>query len=173
LARRKPEAAAPAPAPAAAPAAAAGHGTHQPLQWGLLEGLLGFHVARATVHTQAAFQTHLGGPLGLKPVEFSLLALLQANGPLTAKRLAPALAMSAPAFSLLADRLQERGWVQSERASSDRRSRHLALTAAGRALIERAAPACAVMEGGLRAGLSPAEWAMLLELLRKAGRPQR
>lgn len=146
---------------------------HVPLQWGLLEGLLGFHLARATVPTQTAFQTHLGGPLGLKPVEFSLLALLQANGPLTAKRLAPALALSAPAFSLLADRLQERGWVRSDRASTDRRSRHLGLTDAGRALIERAAPVCADMEAGLRAGLSPAEWAMLLELLRKAGRPPR
>ena len=73
------------------------------MRLGALEGVLGYHVAQATVVTMAAFERHVGQPLGLRKVEYSLLMLLLANGPQSPKRLGQALVLSAPNLTLLLD----------------------------------------------------------------------
>lgn len=132
---------------------------------GTLSGLMGYHIAQAAVTTAAAFEDHIGKPFDLRKVEFSLLMLLLANGPLTPRQLAGTLRLTAPSLTLLLDRLQQRGLLQRERNPSDGRSQHIVLTAKGRRLADDGAAAAAPMERGLQARLSRAEHAMLIELL--------
>ena len=141
------------------------------LQLGPLRNLLGYHIAQASVTTFALFEAHVGKPYGLRKVEYSLLMLVLANGPLSPKRLAQALALSAPNLTLLLDRLQARGLLLRERSLVDRRSQNVVLTAEGQRIAQASAAAAPPMEQALFERLSPAEHAMLVELLRKvAGR---
>lgn len=137
------------------------------LALGTLAGILGFHLARASAFTYDLFDRYLGEPLGLRKVEYSLLMLLQANGPIAPKRLAQALAVSAPNLTMLIDRLAQRGLVRRERSTTDRRSQNIVLTAEGRSLAERGTEAVPEMERELLGRLSHAERLMLIELLRK------
>ena len=159
-----PSAAVPVVPPAARPA-------HQPLSLGVLGDVLGYHIAQAAVTTYGTFEAHIGQPNNLRKVEYSLLMLLLANGPLTPKRLGHALALSAPNLTLLLDRLQGRQLIRRERSATDGRSQNIVLTDDGRQLAADTAAAAGPMERELDDRLSRAERLMLIELLRKvAGR---
>ena len=133
----------------------------------MLDEVLGYHLAQATVVTQDSFTRHIGDPLAMRKVEFSLLMLLQTNGPLSPKRLGQVLALSAPNLSLLLDRLQQRNLIHRERSANDGRSQNIVLTAAGQQLADQGAAAAAPMEAELANRLSRAERLMLIELLGK------
>ena len=147
----------------ATPPVSADHG----LSLGVLEDLLGYHLAQATVITMGTFARHIGEPLGLRKVDYSLLMLLQANGPLSPKRLGQVLALSAPNLTLLLDRLQQRALIRRERSATDGRSQNIVLTESGQRLAEQGASSAAPMEAELADRLSRAEHLMLIELLRK------
>ena len=134
---------------------------------GVLRGVVGFHLARASVTTVDAFERHLGKPFGLAKVEFSVLMLLLANEGVSPKPLARALRVAAPKLSLLLDRLQERGLLQRRPNPEDGRSQRLVLTRSGRHLAAQTAAAAEAMEAELHQRLSRAEHAMLIELLDK------
>jgi DNA-binding MarR family transcriptional regulator len=155
----------------AAPATRAALLAPDALSLGVLADVLGFHVAQAAVTTYGTFERHVGMPFGLRKVEYSLLMLLLANGPLSPKRLGQALALSPPNLTLLLDRLEGRGLVRRERSATDGRSQNIVLTEPGRQLAEASAAAAGTMEDELSDRLSRAERLMLIELLRKvAGR---
>ena len=119
----------------------------------------------------ATFDQYIGGPYGLRKVEYSPLMLVLANGPLSPKRLGQALALSAPNLTLLLDRLQQRGLIRRERSTTDGRSQNFVLTDTGRQMADDTAATAAPMEAELSDRLSRAERLMLIELLRKvAGR---
>jgi DNA-binding MarR family transcriptional regulator len=156
------------PPAAAAPLPAPGRET---LALGVLTDVLGYHVAQAAVTTYATFEQFIGQPFGLRKVEYSLLMLLLANGPLSPKRLGQALALSAPNLTLLLDRLQARELIRRERSATDGRSQNIVLTPAGQRMADDSAAAAEPMEAVLGDRLSRAERLMLIELLRKvAGR---
>lgn len=141
------------------------------LSLGVLEDVLGYHMAQATVTTYGTFEQYIGGPYGLRKVEYSLLMLLLANGPLSPKRLGQALALSAPNLTLLLDRLQQRSLIRRERSTLDGRSQNIVLTDTGRQMANDTAATAEPMEAELNDRLSRAERLMLIELLRKvAGR---
>ena len=162
----------PSTTPAGRPAAlAAPSGVSQSLALGVLSDVLGYHIAQAAVTTVDLYERHIGQPFGLSKVEYSLLLLLLANGPLTPKRLGRALALSGPKLTLLLDRLEERGLLRRERSVTDGRSQNIVLTEAGHQQTQAAGAAAAPMERELEDRLSRAERMMLIELLRKvAGR---
>ena len=137
------------------------------LDLGTLRDVLGFHVTLANVTTVALFERHVGQPFGLRKAEYSLLMLLLANGATPAKRLARTLRLSAPAFTMLIDRMQDKQWLRRERNPADRRSQLIVLTPDGQTLAKRAQVASKTMESGLQRRLSRAERAMLIELLAK------
>ena len=137
------------------------------LDLGTLRDVLGFHVTLANITTVALFERHVGQPFGLRKAEYSLLMLLLANGATPAKRLARTLRLSAPAFTMLIDRMQEKQWLRRERNPADRRSQLIELTPDGQALARRAQAASKTMEASLQRRLSRAERAMLIELLAK------
>jgi DNA-binding MarR family transcriptional regulator len=141
-----------------------------PLNYGPLAGIVGFHLARATVTTYAAYEQSVGKPFALKKAEFSLLMLVMANAATPAKRLAHALAVTAPQLTLMLDKLEERALLKRARNPLDGRSQHVVLTAKGAKLARDSAAAALVMERQLQQRLSAAEHAMLIELLDKLAR---
>jgi DNA-binding MarR family transcriptional regulator len=136
-------------------------------QAGVLESVIGYRIAKARITTQALFLRHIGEPFELRPVEFTLLMLLQANGALTPKQLARELALSGPNLTLLLDRMQERGHIARQRSETDRRSQQVLLTESGTAFASDLARRTPEMERELGQSLSAAERAMLIELLDK------
>lgn len=132
--------------------------------------LLGYLLALAEVNTRRVFQRRVGEPFELRPVEFTLLAILQANGCASAKQIGAALRLPAPHVTTLVDRLAERGLVDRGRDPTDGRAVRIGLTGPGAALATRLGGVAATMEDELLAVLSPEEQDQLRRLLVKLAR---
>ncbi len=139
-----------------------------------LQGILGYQLAQARLTTQAVFQDTIGQPHGLRPVEFTILALVNHNPDVTARQLARALAVTPPNLTTWLERLEQRGLVARVRSESDRRSQHVRATPAGARLARDAARQVIAAEAAALDALNAAERALLLELLHKvaARRPR-
>lgn len=148
------------PAAAIEPAAPAG------LDQTRLTRLVGYAASRAALELRKDFARELG-PLGLKVLDYSILVLVAANPEVNQRQLGQALDVSAPAMAVTIDRLVECGWVERVRSTQDRRAMLIHLTRAGRDLVQRAEKIAATMEQGSLRLLSPAERALLVELLLK------
>jgi DNA-binding MarR family transcriptional regulator len=138
-----------------------------PIAEGVLQSLIGYRIAKASITTQALFARHIGAPFSLRPVEYSLLMLLHANEALAPKQLSRALALPGPNLTILMDRMQARGLVERLRSQVDRRSQQALLTPEGAALAAQLAVLTSSVEKDLSRHLSPGELAMLSELLDK------
>ncbi len=131
-----------------------------------LLGLVGYNCRRAYLRILSVFLERMG-PMRLRPVEYSVLAILRDNRDVTQKRLAIALDVSPPNLAVLLDRLQERGLVVRVRNPDDGRSQMLQLTADGRELARRAAGIVAALEIDATSALTERERAELIRLLQK------
>jgi DNA-binding MarR family transcriptional regulator len=134
---------------------------------GELHGIAGYQLAQAAIVTTQVFEAEVGTVSGLRPVEYTVLALVHANPDVTARQLARGLAMTPPNIAVWLDRLESRGLVTRSRSEIDARMQHIRVTPAG---ADRATQATHRLLDGERAALdtlSPAERAMLIELLHK------
>jgi DNA-binding MarR family transcriptional regulator len=131
-----------------------------------LTHLVGYAATRASVELKKSFQRHLG-PMKLKAVEFSILVLVDTNPAVNKKQLGQALDVSAPNLADTLDRMVEQGWVRRERSERDRRAQLVRLTPAGKTLVTRARKIGQTMEQEALKVLSPAEQALLIELLQR------
>lgn len=141
---------------------------------GPLHGVLGYQLAQATIVARHVFAQRVGTPLGLKPVEYTVLALVHANPGVSARQISRGLALTPPNITLWLDRLEARGLVERRRSTSDARMQHLHATVAGAALA--ADCTARLLEGEVEAlagALSGAERAMLIELVHKAALARR
>jgi DNA-binding MarR family transcriptional regulator len=134
---------------------------------GRLHEVVGYQIAQASIVTLAVFQDAAGVALGLRPVEYTMLVLVNANPGCTAARLARALAVSAPNITMWLDKLQRRGLVRRQASESDRRTQHLHVSDKGRRLAEEATRRVMDAEQHAFSHLSIGERAILLELLHK------
>jgi DNA-binding MarR family transcriptional regulator len=134
---------------------------------GMLATNIGYHIAQAEVATMRFYYKHIGAPFELRPIEYSLLVLLQTNEELSPKQLAQALSLPAPSLTMLVDRLRVRGLLERVRSETDRRSQRVLLTAAGRELTRKASACSAAMDAELDQALTPGEQMILTELLQK------
>lgn len=119
---------------------------------------------RLTEELVAVYAEH-----GLGEGEFDVLATLRRSGPpyaLTPGDLGAASMVSSGAISKRVDRCEARGWVTRRSSDEDRRSRVVALTGAGRELIDRAFEAHIANEHRLVGALSPRQREQLAQLLR-------
>jgi DNA-binding MarR family transcriptional regulator len=132
-----------------------------------LHEVIGYQIAQASVVTLAVFQGAAGTALQLRPVEYTMLVLVDSNPGSTAARLARALAVSAPNVTMWLDKLQRRGLVRREASETDRRTQHLYVTDKGHRLAEEATRRVVDAERHAFSHLSVGERAILLELLRK------
>ncbi len=132
-----------------------------------LHGILGYQLAQAAITTTRVFGERVGQPAELRPVEFTILTLVHENPGVSARQLADALAVTPPNITMWIDKLERRGLIERERSTTDRRAQHIRTTAPGAALARQAVERVLEGEAATLAALSPAERAMLIELLHK------
>jgi DNA-binding MarR family transcriptional regulator len=137
---------------------------------GGIRDLLGYQLARAAIVTTAIFQEVVGNPLDLRPVEFTILHLVNENPAATATRIARTLSITTPGVTTWLDRLESRGLLARERSETDRRSQVLRVTEKGHALVRTALDRLIEAEGRALQHMGPAQRERLIELLDAASR---
>jgi DNA-binding MarR family transcriptional regulator len=111
-------------------------------------------------------------PFGLTNGQFSLLMSLNRPEPPTIGQLAPFLAMDRTTLTALLKPLERRGLVRVAPDDRDRRSRRVAITEAGVALLAAALPTWRATHAEIDADLAPADPQMLRDgMNRIAGLP--
>jgi len=148
-------------------------GTPAGLDQSCLAHLMGYQLVRADIPLKRAFHKHIGEPLGLRPVEFTILELVAHNPGVNGKQLAQALAVTAPNITILLDKMSEKGWLERVRSETDRRAQNIHLTTSGEKLARRALAISKTMEEEVLRHLSEGERVLLLELLQKVARHRR
>lgn len=143
------------------------HTPQSRLTEGCVHPIVGYQLAQATVATTQVFMQQVGRPLKLRPVEFTILALVRDNPDATARQVARALAITPPNVALWLEKLESRGLVTRTRSERDARMQHIRTTAAGAALALKAAARLIEGERAALSALSAVEQAMLVELLHK------
>src|SRR3984893_685734 len=119
---------------------------------------LGFHVA-------GAFSKRLA-PLGLEPRHFGMLTRLAANEGRSQQAIGELMGLNPTRMVILVDELEKRGLVERRRNPADRRSHALYLTEQGLATVEQVRAVTAEHEAEFGAGLTGAQRAQLVSLLR-------
>lgn len=104
-------------------------------------------------------------PLGLTNGQFSLLMSLNRPAPASMRSVSSLLAMDRTTLTAALKPLERRGLVASVGDPSDRRSRLVQLTAAGRSLLARAVPIWQRTHAQVEGPLSESERRRLLKLL--------
>jgi DNA-binding MarR family transcriptional regulator len=132
-----------------------------------IDEVLGYRLALATLTTASVFFREVGDPLQLRPVEYTILALIREAPGVTPARLAKALAVTAPNITAWMAKLESRGLVERTASDTDRRAQLLSLTPAGDRLSVNATRRLVAAERAALASLSPGEYTLLHELLRK------
>jgi DNA-binding MarR family transcriptional regulator len=135
--------------------------------------ILGYQLAQASIVTTRVFAQTIDEVFELRPVEFTILALVDGNPGVSARQLADALAVTPPNITMWIDKLEKRGHVERERSTTDRRAQHIRATAKGASQVRKAVKLVVDGEQAALAALSPAERAMLVELLHKVARCRR
>ncbi len=108
--------------------------------------------------------------VGLTPGEFGVLDTLYHKGPMLLGELQHRVLVTSGGISYLTDRLERRGWVERREYAKDRRTKEVALTPEGEALMRRIFPEhTAVIERAL-AGVDPEVKRAAVSLLRAVGR---
>ncbi|MEE8334150.1 MAG: MarR family transcriptional regulator [Alphaproteobacteria bacterium] len=103
----------------------------------------------------------------LTPLQFAVLSALASGPPLDHIRLAGIAALDRTTVGVVARKLEARGLVTRRVSDTDRRSKLIAITDAGRTLIARALPAAEAAQDHMLAPLTAAERTTLLALLAK------
>ncbi|WP_395699332.1 MarR family winged helix-turn-helix transcriptional regulator [Aquabacterium sp.] len=136
--------------------------------------VIGYQLAQASVVADAVFAEVVQGPDELRMVEFSLLALLLANGEATPVQIANALRVSRSYITNALDRLDRRQLVQRSAHETDGRAQKVRLTPQGTAMIQQSTARLLEAEATAYAPvLTPTEQLMLGELLHKLARARR
>src|SRR5437868_831833 len=138
-----------------------------------LHHVLGYQLAQATIATTVVFMKEIGEPFELRPVEYTILSLINENPDGSSAQLAQALAVTAPNITMWIDKLEGRGLVQRQRSETDKRAQHLRLTEKGAQLVAGATERLLAGEREAFAHLSEGERTILIELLHKVARSRR
>jgi DNA-binding MarR family transcriptional regulator len=134
-----------------------------------MQRLLGFNLAIASVSAFKRFDKYVTAVHGLRRVEFTILVLVDSNTDVTSKKLGTALGIAAPNMTVMLDRLEKRELLRRVKSEADGRAQHVIITRKGKLLAAKAEAAAAAAEGELLKPFSPAEQAMLFELLQRLG----
>jgi DNA-binding MarR family transcriptional regulator len=104
---------------------------------------------------------------GISPSTWAFLRRLWDEDGLTQKELADALGLTPPTAVSAIDNLERRGFVERRLNGSDRRKRHIYLTASARQLVAELRPLASEVNDIALAELSDAEAKELMRLLHK------
>ena len=145
--------------------------TSPPLNQAELKKYPGYLLARSRFQAFRQFENHIGAPFDLKPVEFSILLLVDTNTEVSQTQLAQALGVAAPNMTTILRRLEARRLLARVQSPSDGRIQHIVLTPTGKDLLADAVSAGRSMDKNWLSRLTGAEQAMLMELLGKLVAP--
>jgi DNA-binding MarR family transcriptional regulator len=109
----------------------------RPLDLSALTSIVGYPLRRAQLAVFEDFNRRFVA-LKLSPAQYSALVIIADNPGRKQSEIAGALGIQRPNFVAMMDELERRGLAERLRTPVDRRSRALALTAAGSALVARA-----------------------------------
>jgi DNA-binding MarR family transcriptional regulator len=103
-------------------------------------------------------------PHGIRITQFTILANLELRGDMPLGELAKFLELDRTTLTRNLEPLEERKWVQSRAAAKDSRSRILAMTEEGRAVVFSAFPAWRKAQDRVAAAIRGADLALLNQL---------
>lgn len=129
--------------------------------------MLGYLLAMASVKTTGIFESRVEKHLDLRRVEYTILEMLAFNPDYRANQIARLLNFTRPSTSAWIDKMQAKGLLLRQPDPTDMRAVRLEVTDAGRQLLNEAREAIQEGESGVMGPLTPAEQAMLKELLAK------
>lgn len=130
-----------------------------------LETFVGYNLRRAAAKQRERFRS-VFGPYDIRPVQLTVLALLDANASLRQAAIGKALDMKRANVVTLLSELEARALVVRKPSKDDRRSQIVSLTASGKALTAKLLALHAKLEADLARALGQAELERLVELLR-------
>jgi DNA-binding MarR family transcriptional regulator len=136
----------------------------KPVNTSYLEGLLGYNARRAALSIIDKFLERMA-PFGLRPVEFSVLVLIQDNPGITSRQLCDALNLLPPNLVGLIAGLEKRDLLRRKVLSHDKRSLGLELTAHGKRFTSQAKQSVSALEGEVAGKLSQSQQKTLISLL--------
>jgi DNA-binding MarR family transcriptional regulator len=132
---------------------------------------LSFLLVQLGLHGARRFGERLA-PLGLEQRHAGMLIRLAAHEGQSQQALAEMIGVNATRMVFLADELEKLGLIERRRNPADRRSHALYLTGQGRATVEQVRAVTAEHEAELGAGLTQAQRAQLVSLLRVVAQEQ-
>lgn len=135
---------------------------------GSLTNHVGFHLRLAQLAVFKDFENALN-EIGVSPAVYSVLEVLQQNTGLTQSKLASAVRLDRSSIVPMIDKLARRGLVERMASTTDRRHKHLYLTAAGVELLRQADKRVIQHEKRVCAPFTVAEKHALMELLSRFG----
>ncbi len=135
------------------------------LDLGLLDEVSGFRIRLAEQLTMHSFAIAFEGT-GLTAGRFTALEIIDRNGGIRPARLAAAMMVESSNMTVLLRQLEQGGWIEV-RPGSDRRSKALHITGAGRRRLAELRRRLRAQEDLLTEGLSEAERAVLNRLLER------
>ena len=130
----------------------------------LLESLIGYGLRRATSRMTADFMTAMG-ELGIRPVQFALLAMARENPGINQTSLGRSLGIQRANLVPLLNELRRRGLIERRPAPADRRAFALYISEVGDALLNEAERRVRVHEERILGRLEAGEREMLRALL--------
>ena len=131
-----------------------------------LQTLLGYNARRAALTIIEGFLERMA-EFGLRPVDFSVMSVIQHNPGVTSRQLCAALNLLPPNLVGLVQSLEARGLIHRQPHPTDGRAVGLHPTPEGAALMQKAEQAATDLEVDRSAKLSAAQRKTLLELLQK------
>jgi len=135
-----------------------------------LETLVGYNARRAALAVIEVFVQRMER-YQLKPVDFSVLSLVNHNPGITSRQLCTTLGILPPNLVGMVNTLEKRELVERQPHPRDGRAMGLHLTAKGRKLMRDAEKTAAELEADLASRLTPAELRTLMVLLKKIYQP--
>ena len=132
-----------------------------------LDTQVGFLMRRANQRHVAIFAAHLGK--GITTTRWAALAKLYEEGPTSQNLLGRNTAMDAATFKGVVDRLTKLHLIETRADPGDGRRRMVALTEAGRRLVEQSLARAAAITDETLSPLTATERGQFLTLLRKLG----
>lgn len=106
-------------------------------------------------------------PTGLKATQYSVLAVVAALGPMSLSKLADELVLDRTTLTRNLGPLEAQGRIVSQ-PGEDRRARLIAITGAGRRVLDQAEPLWRAVQTKTVKRLGEAEWADLINRLEEA-----
>lgn len=134
------------------------------LELGRLGNFIGFRLRRIQNQLSGAFSTQIV-EIGLRPGEFSALAIISANPGLSQAKLAREVGLDKSAAVAVVDDLERLGMAERRRSPDDRRRHALYTTEAGEAALVKLFARLALVEQDVLNVLGPRDLQVLSTLL--------